>query len=138
MGYKYSQNKKQILFLFTDGFEEKLLRVPLVNYFPDYSGQSYDAACDYILHRFVSVKRSQSQAQIYAHYSSKTDTQQVKCEFSLLHVDDTGVDTRPSHAERNTRHIVADLSPRSRTYNVDSIPNKWEDVDTIISCTYPK
>ncbi len=32
--------RQQILFLFTDGLEEKLLRVPLANYFPDYTGQS--------------------------------------------------------------------------------------------------
>ncbi len=59
--------REQILFLFTDGLEEKLLRVPLANYFPDYSGQSYNAACDHMLQRFVSVNRNPSKAQIYAH-----------------------------------------------------------------------
>ena len=37
-----------------DLFAEKLSKVPLSKYFADYTGgEDYDAACDYILHRFV-------------------------------------------------------------------------------------
>ena len=97
---------KHILFFFTDGLEDKLLRVPLANYFPDYSGDSYNAACKHILYRFMSVNRSSAKAGVYPHYTRKTDTQQVKCEFFILHVDNTSDDTGPSHAERHTRDII--------------------------------
>jgi len=71
----------QILFLNKiDLFAEKLPRSPLEDYFPDYTGGSnYDAACDYLLHRFVSLNQSAATKQIYAHYTCATDTQQIKC-----------------------------------------------------------
>src|SRR5262245_104071 len=60
----------QILFLNKiDLFAEKLPRSPLGDYFPDYhGGDNYDAACDYLLHRFVSLNQSAATKQIYAHY----------------------------------------------------------------------
>ena len=72
----------QILFLNKiDLFAEKLPRSPLGDYFPDYNGgENYDAACDYLLHRFVSLNQSAATKQIYAHYTCATDTQQIKCE----------------------------------------------------------
>jgi guanine nucleotide-binding protein G(i) subunit alpha len=75
----------QILFLNKiDLFAEKLPRSPLGDYFPDYAGgDSYDAACDYLLHRFVSLNQSAATKQIYAHYTCATDTQQIKCMFRL-------------------------------------------------------
>ncbi|KJA23442.1 hypothetical protein HYPSUDRAFT_201456 [Hypholoma sublateritium FD-334 SS-4] len=68
-----------------DLFAEKLPRSPLEDYFPDYQGgANYDAACDYLLHRFVSLNQSAATKQIYAHYTCATDTQQIKCaSFSL-------------------------------------------------------
>jgi guanine nucleotide-binding protein G(i) subunit alpha len=52
------------------------------DYFPDYTGgDNYDAACDYLLHRFVSLNQSAASKQIYAHYTCATDTQQIKCEW---------------------------------------------------------
>jgi guanine nucleotide-binding protein G(i) subunit alpha len=64
-----------------DLFAEKLPRSPLADYFPDYQGgANYDAACDYLLHRFVSLNQSAATKQIYAHYTCATDTQQIKCE----------------------------------------------------------
>jgi guanine nucleotide-binding protein subunit alpha len=71
----------QILFLNKiDLFAEKLPRSPLGDYFPDYmGGDNYDAACDYLLHRFVSLNQSAATKQIYAHYTCATDTQQIKC-----------------------------------------------------------
>lgn len=73
----------QILFLNKiDLFAEKLPRSPLGDYFPDYAGgDDYDAACNYLLHRFVSLNQSAATKQIYAHYTCATDTQQIKCTY---------------------------------------------------------
>ncbi|KAJ7208780.1 heterotrimeric G-protein alpha subunit, GPA1-like protein [Mycena rebaudengoi] len=68
-----------ILFLNIDGLADKLLWSPLADYFSDYAGgDNYDAACDYLLHRFVSLNQSAATKQIYAHYMSTTDGQQLK------------------------------------------------------------
>ncbi|CAG8721371.1 12859_t:CDS:2, partial [Acaulospora colombiana] len=62
-----------------DLFQEKLQYSPLKDYFPDFTGgANYDAACDYLLHRFVSLNQSAATKQIYAHYTCATDTQQIK------------------------------------------------------------
>ncbi|KAK7018271.1 G-protein alpha subunit [Favolaschia claudopus] len=76
-----------ILFLRVDTLAEKLPRIPLSDYFPDYEGGSdYDAACDYLLHRFVSLDQHTGKRQIYANYASVADPQQVK--FILSAVQD--------------------------------------------------
>ncbi|KAG6810536.1 Guanine nucleotide-binding protein subunit alpha [Tricholoma furcatifolium] len=68
-----------------DLFAEKLPRSPLGDYFPDYTGGSnYDAACEYLLHRFVSLNQSAATKQIYAHYTCATDTQQIKFVLSAI------------------------------------------------------
>ncbi|KAF8182543.1 heterotrimeric G-protein alpha subunit, GPA1-like protein [Pholiota molesta] len=68
-----------------DLFAEKLPRSPLADYFPDYQGgANYDAACDYLLHRFVSLNQSAATKQIYAHYTCATDTQQIKFVLSAI------------------------------------------------------
>jgi guanine nucleotide-binding protein G(i) subunit alpha len=68
-----------------DLFAEKLPRSPLGDYFPDYTGgDNYDAACDYLLHRFVSLNQSAATKQIYAHYTCATDTQQIKFVLSAI------------------------------------------------------
>ncbi|KAF9547334.1 GPA1 heterotrimeric G-protein alpha subunit [Agrocybe pediades] len=60
-----------------DLFSEKLPRLPLEEYFPDYQGgDNYDAACDYLLHRFVSLNQSMATKQIHGHYTCTTDTPQ--------------------------------------------------------------
>src|SRR6266852_2362908 len=61
---------RQILFLNKiDLFAEKLPRSPLGDYFPDYTGGAdYNAACEYLLQRFVSLNQSAATKQIYAHY----------------------------------------------------------------------
>lgn len=71
----------QILFLNKiDLFAEKLPNSPLGDYFPDYAGgENYDAACDYLLHRFVALNQNAATKQIYAHYTCATDTQQIRC-----------------------------------------------------------
>ncbi|KAK0462408.1 heterotrimeric G-protein alpha subunit, GPA1-like protein [Desarmillaria tabescens] len=68
-----------------DLFADKLPRSPLSDYFPDYTGgDNYDAACDYLLHRFVSLNQSAATKQIYAHYTCATDTQQIKFVLSAI------------------------------------------------------
>lgn len=68
-----------------DLFAEKLPNSPLGDYFPDYAGgENYDAACDYLLHRFVSLNQSAATKQIYAHYTCATDTQQIKFVLSAI------------------------------------------------------
>jgi len=68
-----------------DLFAEKLPRSPLADYFPDYTGgENYDAACEYLLHRFVSLNQSAATKQIYAHYTCATDTQQIKFVLSAI------------------------------------------------------
>jgi len=62
-----------------------LRRRALGDYFPDYQGgDNYDAACDYLLHRFVSLNQSAATKQIYAHYTCATDTQQIKFVLSAI------------------------------------------------------
>jgi guanine nucleotide-binding protein G(i) subunit alpha len=67
-----------------DLFSEKLQHSPLGDYFPDYAGDSYDAACDYLLHRFVSLNQAAASKQIYAHYTCATDTNQIKFVLSAI------------------------------------------------------
>lgn len=68
-----------------DLFAEKLPYSPLGDYFPDFhGGDNYDAACDYLLHRFVSLNQSAASKQIYAHYTCATDTQQIKFVLSAI------------------------------------------------------
>ncbi|KAJ7510801.1 heterotrimeric G protein alpha subunit B [Mycena galericulata] len=75
-----------ILFLNIDGLANKLPRNPLADYFPDYTGgDNYDAACDYLLHRFVSLDQSTATTrQTYAHYVSTADSQQMKFVLSAM------------------------------------------------------
>ncbi|KAH8556852.1 guanine nucleotide binding protein alpha subunit [Umbelopsis sp. PMI_123] len=69
-----------------DRFAEKLPVSPLADYFPDYrGGNNYEAACDYLLNRFVSLNQSDDK-QIYTHFTCATDTQQVK--FVMAAVND--------------------------------------------------
>ncbi|KAL1924713.1 uncharacterized protein VTP21DRAFT_4367 [Calcarisporiella thermophila] len=72
-------NTSIILFLNKiDLFKEKLPVSPLGKYFPDYQGgNDYDAACEYLLDRFVSLNQSDTK-QVYTHFTCATDTQQVR------------------------------------------------------------
>ncbi|KAH8107480.1 heterotrimeric G protein alpha subunit B [Phellopilus nigrolimitatus] len=68
-----------------DLFSEKLPHSPLGDYFPDYAGgDDYDSACEYLLHRFVSLNQNAATKQIYAHYTCATDTQQIKFVLSAI------------------------------------------------------
>lgn len=69
-----------------DLFREKLPKSPMQTFFHDYEGgDDYDAACDYILHRFVALNKSDTK-QIYTHFTCATDTTQIK--FVMAAVND--------------------------------------------------
>jgi len=69
-----------------DRFREKLPISPMKHYFPDYEGgDDYNAACDYILNRFVSLNQSDVK-QVYTHFTCATDTTQIK--FVMAAVND--------------------------------------------------
>ncbi|KAI8384505.1 guanine nucleotide-binding protein subunit alpha [Radiomyces spectabilis] len=69
-----------------DIFKEKLIKHPLTECDPEFPGpNTYDAASDYILNRFVSLNQSDSK-QIYTHFTCATDTQQIK--FVMAAVND--------------------------------------------------
>jgi len=87
-----------------DRFKEKLPVSPMKNYFPDYEGShapfciasnfvliylpggsDYNAACQYILNRFVSLNQHESK-QIYTHFTCATDTMQIR--FVMAAVND--------------------------------------------------
>jgi len=94
---------------------EKLPRSPLGDYFPDYNGgDNYDAACDYLLQRFVSLNQSAATKQIYAHYTCATDTQQIKCKsWRFPHVyPSSHVSLLSSRVECYPRYPVTAASPR--------------------------
>ncbi|KAI7877236.1 guanine nucleotide-binding protein subunit alpha [Lichtheimia hyalospora FSU 10163] len=69
-----------------DIFKEKIEKQALSETFPDFKGpETYDAAGDYILNRFVSLNQSDSK-QIYTHFTCATDTQQIR--FVMAAVND--------------------------------------------------
>ncbi|ORY96375.1 G-alpha protein [Syncephalastrum racemosum] len=62
-----------------DLFAEKLPRSPLSKFFDDYKGgDRYDAACSYLLQKFVSLNTRADTKQIYTHFTCATDTKQIK------------------------------------------------------------
>ncbi|KAI9319487.1 G-alpha protein [Dichotomocladium elegans] len=62
-----------------DLFAEKLPRSPLSKYFDDYKGgDRYDAACQYLLQKFVSLNTRADTKQIYTHFTCATETKQIK------------------------------------------------------------
>ncbi|KAG0167630.1 guanine nucleotide-binding protein subunit alpha [Apophysomyces sp. BC1034] len=80
-----------------DLFAEKLPKSPLRIYFDDYTGgDSYEAACQYLLQRFVSLNTRADSKQVYTHFTCATDTQQIR--FVMAAVNDIIV-------HENLRHI---------------------------------
>lgn len=66
-----------------DLFAEKLQKVPLENYFPDYTGgQDINKAAKYILWRFVQLNRAN--LSIYPHVTQATDTSNIKLVFAAI------------------------------------------------------
>ncbi|KDN41431.1 putative guanine nucleotide-binding protein alpha-1 subunit [Tilletiaria anomala UBC 951] len=69
-----------------DLFREKLPISPMSNYFSDYTGGGdYNAACEYIVNRFVSLNQSETKT-VYTHFTCATDTNQIR--FVLSAVND--------------------------------------------------
>ncbi|KAF8955221.1 hypothetical protein BDZ97DRAFT_1927095 [Flammula alnicola] len=58
----------------TFSISSKLQRSPL-DFFAYQGGNNYDAACDYLLHCFISLNQSAAAKQMYAYYMYATDTQ---------------------------------------------------------------
>lgn len=66
-----------------DLFAEKIQRVPLENYFPDYmGGKDINKAAKYILWRFVQLNRAN--LNIYPHVTQATDTSNIKLVFAAI------------------------------------------------------
>ncbi|EJS44038.1 gpa2p [Saccharomyces arboricola H-6] len=66
-----------------DLFAEKLSRVPMQNYFPDYTGGAdINKAAKYILWRFVQLNRAN--LSIYPHVTQATDTSNIKLVFAAI------------------------------------------------------
>lgn len=67
-----------------DRFREKLPVSPMKTYFNDFEGgANYDAACDYIHDRFVSLNQQETK-QIYTHFTCATDTTKIKFVMSAV------------------------------------------------------
>jgi guanine nucleotide-binding protein G(i) subunit alpha len=107
-----------------DRFREKLPISPMKNYFPDYEGSSschaqsgtncvgggdYQAACDYILNRFVSLNQHENK-QIYTHFTCATDTMQIR--FVMAAVNGT-----------NLESIILQILTRGRYHYPGEPPN---------------
>jgi len=68
-----------------DLLNEKLPHSHLADYFPDYTGgNNYDAACAYLLHRFLSLNENAATKPVYAHYTCAIDPQQIKFVLSAI------------------------------------------------------
>ncbi|ORY07721.1 guanine nucleotide binding protein, alpha subunit [Basidiobolus meristosporus CBS 931.73] len=66
-----------------DLFREKLPRVPLSNYFPEYTGgPDITKAAKYILWRFTQTNRAK--LNIYPHLTQATDTSKIKLVFAAV------------------------------------------------------
>ena len=79
--------KKYIVHFFNkiDLFKDKLLWSPMEFYFPDFEGGSdYEAACNYILNRFVSLNMSETK-QIHTYFTCALDTAQAQDVMAAVH-----------------------------------------------------
>lgn len=66
-----------------DLFAEKLQKVPLETYFPDYTGgKDINKAAKYILWRFIQLNRAN--LSIYPHVTQATDTSNIKLVFAAI------------------------------------------------------
>lgn len=67
-----------------DLFRAKLAQSPLADTFPEYrGGANYDAACGFLLEKFVSLNKNPSKS-IYAHYTDATDTRALSFVISAI------------------------------------------------------
>jgi len=82
---KWFAETSMILFLNKkDLFEEKIKRVDLKNYFPDYNGgKNYDAGLQFIKERFLAQNEHPGK-DIYTHPTCATDTGNVMVVFNVV------------------------------------------------------
>jgi len=75
-----------ILFLNKDDiFREKITRVPLTVCFPEYTGaNSYEPAREYIHSKFLGVVDAHSSRNIYHHFTTATNTQNINVVFDAV------------------------------------------------------
>ncbi|XP_031834163.1 G protein alpha q subunit isoform X7 [Nomia melanderi] len=84
--YPWFQHSSVILFLNKkDLLEEKIMHSHLVDYFPQYTGEKYDAlgAREFILRMFVDLNPD-SEKIIYSHFTCATDTENIKLVFCAV------------------------------------------------------
>ncbi|KAF8069835.1 heterotrimeric G-protein alpha subunit, GPA1-like protein [Lyophyllum atratum] len=83
---KWFVKTPMILFLNKiDIFSEKLPRSPLSDIFPHFDGGAdFDAACEYVLQRFIDLNQNPKSKQLYAFFTCATDTELVKDSLSAL------------------------------------------------------
>ena len=89
---RWFQKTSIILFLNkTDIFKEKVERVPIEDYFPDYrGGPDFELGCQYFRERFEALNQSTSK-QLYTHFTCATDTNQMR--FVMSAVNDIIIQT---------------------------------------------
>jgi hypothetical protein len=83
---KFFSDTSMILFLNkTDLFAQKISRIPLKNYFPEYTGADGDAAeaKEYIKRLFLQQNKSDKK-QIYCHFTCATDTRNIRHVFDAV------------------------------------------------------
>jgi len=64
-----------------DLFAQKVLKVPMVNYFPDFKGSGYDDGVEYIKSLF-KARNHQPNKDIYTHVTCATDNNQIQTVFN--------------------------------------------------------
>jgi len=81
---RWFTNTSMILFLNKrDLFAEKIVKVPLSNYFPDYQGPNeYEAAATWIRQHFESLNHTPK--RIYTHVTCATDQENIQTVFNAV------------------------------------------------------
>ncbi|KAM0746955.1 G-alpha protein [Meredithblackwellia eburnea MCA 4105] len=68
-----------------DLFKLKLLQSPLSDFYPEYTGgDSFENACQFMLHKFTDLDKRRNQRQLYTHFTQATDTSQVKVVMAAM------------------------------------------------------
>ena len=82
---RWFRETSMILFLNKrDLFADKISKVPLAQFFPDYQGDgSYDSSCAYMRELFESKNRN-ADKQVYTHVTCATDTENVSAVFNAV------------------------------------------------------
>jgi len=68
-----------------DLFSEKIKKVPLSRYFPDYTGsdKDYDGCVEFLQNQFESKNRNPDK-QVYTHVTCATDTNNIAAVFNAV------------------------------------------------------